>query len=64
MIEDVARSGMTMLIATHEMSFARKVADRILFMDAGLVVEEASAEDFFNCPKHERSIRFLEAVLH
>jgi polar amino acid transport system permease protein len=62
-LEDVAASGMTMLVATHEMGFARKVADRIVFMDSGRIVEIATAEDFFERPQHERSIRFLEAVL-
>ena len=63
-IEDVAASGMTMLVATHEMGFARKVADRILFMDHGSIVEDARAEDFFERPRQERSARFLEAILH
>lgn len=63
-IEDVAASGMTMLVATHEMGFARKVADRILFMDHGVIVEDAAAEDFFERPAQERSARFLDAILH
>jgi ABC-type polar amino acid transport system ATPase subunit len=63
-IEDVAASGMTMLVATHEMGFARKVADRILFLDHGSIVEDADAEDFFERPTQERSARFLEAILH
>jgi polar amino acid transport system permease protein len=62
-IEAVAASGMTMLVATHEMGFARKVADRIIFMDRGVIVEDARAEDFFERPKQERSARFLEAIL-
>ena len=62
-LEDVAASGMTMLVATHEMGFARKVADRIVFMDAGAIVEEASAQDFFERPRQERTKRFLDAVL-
>ena len=62
-LEDVAASGMTMLVATHEMGFARKVADRIIFMDQGVVVEEATADDFFERPKHDRTKRFLDAVL-
>ncbi len=62
-LEDVAASGMTMLVATHEMGFARKVADRIVFMDGGEIIEVAPASDFFERPQHERSIRFLEAVL-
>ena len=63
-IEDVAASGMTMLVATHEMGFARRVADRILFMDHGVIVEDARSEDFFERPKQERSARFLDAILH
>lgn len=62
-IEDVAASGMTMIVATHEMGFARNVADRILFMDHGAVVESASAVDFFERPTHERSARFLDSIL-
>jgi polar amino acid transport system permease protein len=62
-LEDLATSGMTMIVATHEMGFARKVADRIVFLDGGVIVEEASAADFFERPRHERSVRFLEAVL-
>jgi polar amino acid transport system permease protein len=62
-IEDVAASGMTMLVATHEMGFARKVADRIVFMDGGRIVEASTADDFFERPRHERSVRFLDSVL-
>jgi polar amino acid transport system permease protein len=62
-LEDLATSGMTMIVATHEMAFARKVADRIVFLDGGVIVEEAGAADFFERPRHERSARFLEAVL-
>jgi polar amino acid transport system ATP-binding protein len=62
-IENVARSGMTMLVATHEMGFARKVADRILFLDRGSVVEDSSAEEFFNNPTNPRSLKFLTSFL-
>ena len=60
----LARDGMTMLCVTHEMAFAREVADRVVFMDAGVIVEEAAPDDFFRAPKHERSRKFLSQVLH
>jgi polar amino acid transport system ATP-binding protein len=59
----LARDGMTMLVVTHEMGFARKVADRILFMDAGRIVEEASPDRFFGDPRHERTRAFLSKIL-
>ncbi|WP_281967806.1 amino acid ABC transporter ATP-binding protein [Roseovarius nanhaiticus] len=59
---DLTDSGMTMLCVTHEMGFARKVADRIVFMDAGRIVEIAPPEDFFSNPQHERSRQFLKQV--
>lgn len=59
---DLTDAGMTMLCVTHEMGFARKVADRIVFMDAGQIVEIAPPEDFFNTPQHERSRRFLKQL--
>ncbi|MEX2958530.1 hypothetical protein AB3508_18015 [Acinetobacter baumannii] len=55
----LANEGMTMLIVTHEMSFARKVADRIIFMDKGKIIEQASPEEFFEQPKTERAKAFL-----
>lgn len=58
-ISDLAKQGMTMLIVTHEMNFAKAVADRILFMDQGNVVEEATPDEFFNRPKTERAQQFL-----
>ncbi len=58
-ISDLAKQGMTMLIVTHEMNFAKAVADRILFMDQGKIVEEATPEEFFNHPKTERAQQFL-----
>ncbi len=59
---DLTDAGMTMLCVTHEMGFARKVANRIVFMDAGRIVEIAPPEDFFTNPQHERSRRFLQQV--
>ncbi|MTK09135.1 MAG: amino acid ABC transporter ATP-binding protein [Hungatella sp.] len=56
---ELAREGMTMVIVTHEMEFARAVADRVLFMDQGVVVEEGSPEEFFNSPQTERAKQFL-----
>ena len=62
-IRDLARLGMTMLIVTHEMNFARDVADRVIFMDHGLIVEEGNPEEIFRSPRNERLQRFLSAVL-
>jgi len=56
---DLAGEGMTMLVVTHEMNFARSVADRVIFMDRGEIVEAAPPEEFFNDPKHERTRAFL-----
>lgn len=61
---DLAKEGMTMLCVTHEMGFARQVADRVIFMDFGEIVEEASPDEFFNNPKHPRSKEFLSQILH
>ena len=61
---ELARSGMTMLCVTHEMGFARSVADRIIFMDKGEIVEDASPEIFFNAPKSERTRAFLGQILN
>lgn len=63
-MRELARSGMTMLVVTHEMGFAREVADRIVFMDAGVIVEEGTPEHFFTNPKHERTKQFLSQILH
>ena len=62
-MKDLALEGMTMMVVTHEMGFAREVGDRILFMDEGLVVEEASPDQLFNHPKHPRLKEFLSKVL-
>jgi ABC-type polar amino acid transport system ATPase subunit len=60
----LAREGMTMLCVTHEMGFARKVADRIIFMDRGEIVEDSTPQKFFSAPESERARRFLEQILH
>ncbi|HXK54945.1 MAG TPA: glutamine ABC transporter ATP-binding protein GlnQ, partial [Hyphomicrobiales bacterium] len=60
---DLARSGITMLVVTHEMGFAREVADRIIFMDEGQIVEENEPEAFFADPRHERTRTFLGQIL-
>ena len=60
----LAESGMTMLCVTHEMGFARQVANRVIFMDAGQIVEENEPEEFFTDPKHERTKLFLSQILH
>jgi ABC-type polar amino acid transport system ATPase subunit len=61
-IRNLARDGMTMLVVTHEMQFAREVGTRIVFMDGGRIVEEATPQSFFTNPKHERSREFLRRV--
>jgi len=58
-IRDLASEHMTMVIVTHEMSFARDVADRIIFMDGGVIVEEGPAEQLINNPQHNRTKAFL-----
>jgi glutamate transport system ATP-binding protein len=60
---DLARDGMTMMVVTHEMGFARRVAHRVVFMDEGQVVEEATPQDFFAAPKSDRSRQFLSKIL-
>jgi general L-amino acid transport system ATP-binding protein len=62
-IRNLAEDGMTMLIVTHEMAFARQVADRIIFMDEGQIVEANRPEEFFTNPRHERTKRFLSQIL-
>jgi ABC-type polar amino acid transport system ATPase subunit len=63
-MEGLAREGMTMLCVTHEMGFARRVADRVVFMDQGRVVEDAPPQTFFSAPRSERCRSFLERILH
>ncbi len=60
----LAEEGMTMLCVTHEMGFARRVANRVLFMDAGQIVEQNEPEEFFTNPQHERTKLFLSQILH
>nr|WP_298798993.1 amino acid ABC transporter ATP-binding protein [uncultured Acetobacter sp.] len=62
-MQDVAASGVTMLVVTHELAFARQVADRILFMDNGIILEDAPTTDFFTTPREDRTKAFLSAVL-
>ena len=62
-MKDLALTGMTMVVVTHEMGFAREVADRVVFMADGIVLEEATPEDFFMRPKHERAQQFLRQLL-
>ena len=59
----LARDGMTMVVVTHEMSFARRVADRVIFMDDGEIVEQGPPAEFFSAPKHERSRAFLSRIV-
>jgi general L-amino acid transport system ATP-binding protein len=59
----LAEDGMTMICVTHEMGFARKVADRVIFMDSGEVIEHAPPSEFFANPKSERTQRFLQQIL-
>ncbi|TYR32075.1 amino acid ABC transporter ATP-binding protein [Mesorhizobium microcysteis] len=61
---DLATEGMTMMVVTHEMGFARKVADRVIFMDQGEIVEVAEPEEFFSNPKQERTRTFLGQISH
>lgn len=63
-MRELAQSGMTMLVITHEMDFAREVADRIIFFDDGQIVEEAEPETFFKNPQNERTQIFLSRILH
>ena len=63
-MKKLAEEGMTMLCVTHEMGFAREVADRIVFMNQGQIVEQAAPEDFFNHPKSDRARTFLDQIIH
>ena len=62
-MKELAKSGMTMLVVTHEMGFAREVADRVIFMDQGQIVEEGTPEHFFTDPQHDRTKLFLSQIL-
>ena len=61
---ELAHEGMTMMVVTHEMGFARKVADRVIFMDEGKIIEDSKKEDFFANPKSDRAKDFLAKILH
>lgn len=63
-MKDLAKSGMTMVTVTHEMGFAKEVSDRVIFMDAGYVVEDESPEEMFTNPKNERTKAFLSRILN
>jgi polar amino acid transport system ATP-binding protein len=62
-IKELAREGMTMLIATHEMGFARDIADRVCFLEAGRILEQGKPERIFTAPKHPRTRQFLERII-
>jgi glutamine transport system ATP-binding protein len=62
-MKQLAAEGMTMVVVTHEMGFAREVSDRVLFMDQGMIIEEGTPEELFNRPKEERTRTFLSKVL-
>ncbi|MBF2509258.1 amino acid ABC transporter ATP-binding protein [Listeria welshimeri] len=62
-MKELAKGGMTMMIVTHEMGFAREVGDRVIFMDGGYIVEEGKPGDIFDYPQNERTISFLDKVL-
>ena len=63
LIKKVAKKGITMIVVTHEMSFAKDVASKVIFMDGGVVVEEGSPKEIFNHPKEERTKQFLARIL-
>ena len=60
----LAQEGMTMMVVTHEMGFAKKVAHRVIFMDRGEIVEDATKDDFFGKPRSDRAVQFLSKILH
>ncbi|MDB5550418.1 MAG: amino acid transporter ATP-binding protein, partial [Rhizobium sp.] len=62
-MDQLASDGMTMVVVSHEMGFARRVADRVVFMDAGKIVEDAASEDFFSTPRTPRAAEFLSKIL-
>ena len=63
-MRDLAKEGMTMLIVTHEMGFAKNVANRVFFMDRGNILEDTTPIELFENPKHERTKEFLDKVLN
>jgi hypothetical protein len=62
-MEELAHDGMTMIVVTHEMGFAREAADRVVMMDDGYIIEEGTPEHFFEAPEHERTKQFLSKIL-
>jgi ABC-type polar amino acid transport system ATPase subunit len=62
-MKELAKDGMTMVVVTHEMGFAREVADRVIVMHDGRIIEEGSPQELFENPKHERTQRFLSQIL-
>ena len=62
-MKELASQGMTMIVVTHEMGFAREVSDRVIFIDEGVIVEEGTPEEVFTNPKNQRTIDFLNTVL-
>jgi ABC-type polar amino acid transport system ATPase subunit len=62
-MKDLTKEGMTMVIVTHEMGFAKEVADRVLFMDNGIIIEEGTPKEVFETPKNERTKSFLNKIL-
>jgi polar amino acid transport system ATP-binding protein len=62
-MKDLAKQGMTMVVVTHEMGFAKEVADRVIFMDEGVIVEDGTPDQIFNNPQSERLKSFLSKVL-
>jgi len=62
-MKNLAEEGMTMVVVTHEMGFAREVADRVFFMDQGIIMEEGKPEQIFSAPKNERTQSFLRKVI-
>jgi polar amino acid transport system ATP-binding protein len=63
LVRELAAGGMTMVIATHEMGFARDIANRICFLDAGVILEQGSPEDIFRTPRQPRTRQFLERII-
>jgi general L-amino acid transport system ATP-binding protein len=61
---ELAKDGITMLVVSHEMGFARQVADRVIFMDSGQILESRDPRSFFERPQHERTRAFLKQILH
>jgi ABC-type polar amino acid transport system, ATPase component len=62
-MKELAHTGITMLVVTHEMAFAREVADRMFFFDKGQIVEQGTPEQIFNNPQHDRTKQFLSQIL-